>query len=64
MRTVCVQQLLTMRKVLWAVKSAAVGEGVRRERSDLDRFIVDSKLQGKDAGPHPHPHPPTPWINH
>lgn len=56
MRTVCTQQLLTVRKVLWGVKSAALGDGVRRKRSDLDRFIVYSKQWESGAVPHL-------WIN-
>lgn len=45
------QQLLTVCKVLLGVKSAALGEGMQRKRSDLDRFIVYSKQQGNDAVP-------------
>lgn len=39
------QQLLTVRKVLWGVKNAALREGMQRKTSDLDRFIVHSKQQ-------------------
>lgn len=33
------QQLLTVHKILWGVKIAALGECMQRKRSDLDRFL-------------------------
>lgn len=43
------QQLLTVRKVSGAVKSAAEGEGAPSKGGDVDRFIVDSIQPEQDA---------------
>ena len=46
------QHLLTMPRVLWAVKSTAVGEDVQGKRSDMDKILLTPSRFNKNM-PHP-----------